>query len=324
MPKISIIIPVYNAEKFLAKCLDSVLMQTFTDFECILINDGSLDNSPAICAEYSEKDARIKIIHKNNGGASSARNAGLDIALGEWIIFIDSDDWVHNNYLELLLTNALNNNCKLSICDKHYISEESSVKNLSHYSITFFDKDSAKKALFTSKKIGTETVCKLIKREYIYDIRFDTSIIVCEDGLFWFEIISKMNASDRIVYDSTPCYSYLRHENAITRSSAMIDNHMTIFSATKKMIQSETNKEIKKIIKSYETRIASGLCRILLEPGKFNIKTYNFYRKRIFFSLFYYLTDHDIKTKKKIIAIFYLFPLFYTFAKKVKRLTRLT
>jgi glycosyltransferase involved in cell wall biosynthesis len=85
MPKISVIVPVYNVEKYLAKCIDSILEQKFTDFECILINDGSPDNSPAICDEYAKKDERIKVIHKENGGVSSARNAGLDVAQGEWI-----------------------------------------------------------------------------------------------------------------------------------------------------------------------------------------------------------------------------------------------
>ena len=98
-PTISVIVPVYNAEKTLRRCVDSILAQTFEDFELILINDGSKDQSGDICDEYAAKDSRVKTIHKTNGGVSSARNAGLRIAQGEYIAFIDSDDYIDNDYL---------------------------------------------------------------------------------------------------------------------------------------------------------------------------------------------------------------------------------
>ena len=93
-PNISVIIPVYNAEATLRRCVDSVLSRTFTDFECLLINDGSKDRSGEICDEYARKDSRVRVFHKENGGVSSARNVGLDNARGEWITFVDSDDWI--------------------------------------------------------------------------------------------------------------------------------------------------------------------------------------------------------------------------------------
>lgn len=100
-PKISVIVPVYKAEKYLHRCVDSILAQTFTDFELILVDDGSPDNSGAICDEYAAKDNRVKVIHKENGGASDARNKGLDVAIGELLCFADSDDIVDNNFLEI-------------------------------------------------------------------------------------------------------------------------------------------------------------------------------------------------------------------------------
>jgi glycosyltransferase involved in cell wall biosynthesis len=103
MPVISVIVPVYNVEQYLCKCLDSILDQTFTDFELLLIDDGSPDRSGQICDEYAQKDSRIRVFHKENGGVSSARNLGLDNAKGKWIAFIDSDDWVDSTYLEHLL-----------------------------------------------------------------------------------------------------------------------------------------------------------------------------------------------------------------------------
>lgn len=92
-PKISVIVPIYNVERYLRLCLDSILTQTFTDFELLLINDGSSDGCPVICNEYAEKDARIRVFHKSNGGVASARNEGLDYAKGDWIMYIDGDDW---------------------------------------------------------------------------------------------------------------------------------------------------------------------------------------------------------------------------------------
>ena len=98
----SIIIPVYNSEKALRRCLDSILAQTMTDYECLLIDDGSTDSSGRICDEYAAKDERFRVFHKENGGVSSARNVGLDNAKGEWITFVDSDDSVEESFLESL------------------------------------------------------------------------------------------------------------------------------------------------------------------------------------------------------------------------------
>ena len=103
MPKVSIIVPVYNTEEYLSECIESILDQSFTDFELLLINDGSIDKSGKICDEYAKKDSRIVVIHKENGGVSSARNKGIEIAQGEWISFIDADDWITPLYLSDLI-----------------------------------------------------------------------------------------------------------------------------------------------------------------------------------------------------------------------------
>lgn len=102
MPEISIIVPVYNVEKYLPRCIDSILAQTFTNFELILVDDGSPDNCGAICDEYAQKDSRVVVIHKENQGVSSARNRGLDVAQGKYIMFCDSDDKVDARWCELL------------------------------------------------------------------------------------------------------------------------------------------------------------------------------------------------------------------------------
>ena len=117
---ISVIVPVYKVEKYIHRCVDSILAQTFTDFELILVDDGSPDNCGKICDEYAEKDNRIHVIHKENGGLSDARNAGIDWAFAnsdsEWITFIDSDDWIHPKYLEALYNAVKETGCEISIC----------------------------------------------------------------------------------------------------------------------------------------------------------------------------------------------------------------
>lgn len=102
-PKISVIVPVYNVEQYLPRCIESILAQTYNDFELLLINDGSSDNSGNICDEYAKNNSRVRVFHKENGGVSSARNMGLDNAQGEYVVFVDSDDFIRNKYLEILL-----------------------------------------------------------------------------------------------------------------------------------------------------------------------------------------------------------------------------
>ena len=104
MPLVSVIIPVYNVEKYLAECVDSVLNQTHRNIEVILVDDGSSDGSGAMCDAYAEQDERVRVIHKTNGGQSSARNAALEVMTGEWLLFVDSDDWIEPDTLEALLT----------------------------------------------------------------------------------------------------------------------------------------------------------------------------------------------------------------------------
>lgn len=117
MCRVSVIVPVYKAEKYIRRCLDSLLGQTLKDFELILVDDGSPDCSGAICDEYSQKDSRVRLIHKSNGGVSSARQAGLDVAVGEYVIHADPDDWVEADMLEELYRKAVESDADMVFCD---------------------------------------------------------------------------------------------------------------------------------------------------------------------------------------------------------------
>ncbi len=127
MPEVSVIIPVYRVEPYLCRCLDSVLAQSFTDFELILVDDGSPDNCGAICNAYAQQDNRVHVIHQKNGGPAAARNTGIDWAVShsdsEWIAFIDSDDWVHPDYLAYLYRAVQENDVKVSVCDFQRVNE---------------------------------------------------------------------------------------------------------------------------------------------------------------------------------------------------------
>ncbi len=116
-PLISVIVPVYNVEKYLRDCLDSIVNQTYKNLEIILVNDGSKDSSGAICDEYKNKDKRIQVVHKENGGLSSARNVGLDIAKGEYISFLDSDDYIHKEFIKKLYSLCVENNLDIAQCE---------------------------------------------------------------------------------------------------------------------------------------------------------------------------------------------------------------
>ena len=115
-PLISIIIPVYKVELYLKQCVESILIQTYLNIEVILVDDGSPDSCPQICDEYARKDYRIKVIHKSNGGLSDARNVGLNIAVGQYVVFVDSDDWIENTMVEHLLFACIKYNVEMATC----------------------------------------------------------------------------------------------------------------------------------------------------------------------------------------------------------------
>ena len=122
--KLSVVVPVYKVEKYLARCIESILEQSFADFELILVDDGSPDRCPAICDEYAQKDDRIKVIHQTNRGLSSARNAGIECASGEYIAFIDSDDFISKNMFSILMQNALDHQADISGCCAVLVAED--------------------------------------------------------------------------------------------------------------------------------------------------------------------------------------------------------
>ena len=127
---ISVIVPIYNVEKYVNKCVGSIVNQTYTNLEIILVDDGSPDRCPEICDEWAKKDSRIKVIHKKNGGLSDARNAGMKIASGDYIAFVDSDDWIAPEMYERLLMAIKNDNSDIAACAVKMVWEDGSSRTI--------------------------------------------------------------------------------------------------------------------------------------------------------------------------------------------------
>lgn len=233
MPKVSIIIPIYNVEKYLRRCIDSVRHQTMTNIEIILINDGSPDNSPLICEQYKKLDNRIKVIHKKNGGLASARNAGLKSAVGEYILFVDSDDWIEAETVEELVGVAEKyqvdfvrfrpmyagwpNHKDGSLCD---FGTESGLKEG-----IYTEKDIVKEIyprLFATPQLTLGVIVAAWRSLYRKDfleknkIMFDEDIRYSEDTIFSAKVVRA--ASSFYYLDGARYYHYFYNNNSITKS----------------------------------------------------------------------------------------------------------
>ena len=208
-PFFSIIIPVYNVEPYLRECLDSVLGQTFTDWEAICVDDGSTDNSGAILDEYAAKDNRFKVIHQQNAGVSAARNRGLEDAKGLWISFIDSDDYVTDDYLSFF--SSLDNKADLNFFN---IDEVHPSGKLVHYKkksceLQSINRHSTKLLYQQAFRHGVDafgwTVNKFVRAHSIDGLKFDEKISFFEDELFWIMACEKIQTFQ--ILDWTP-YRY--------------------------------------------------------------------------------------------------------------------
>lgn len=200
MPKVSVIVPVYNAEKYLPECVDSILAQTLRDIEVILVDDGSTDGSPALCDHYAKKDSRVHVIHKPNGRAASARNAGLKIAQGEYIAFVDSDDWIEPDmYEKMLVANA-----EVCLCDYiRFQGDNEFPFTQPNIRSGFYDKSQICKEIYphlvmdgVEYPITISNWAMLIKRSIIQEhgLSYREDILISEDAPFGSEVLYCANS----------------------------------------------------------------------------------------------------------------------------------
>lgn len=206
-PTISVIVPVYNTEKYLPRCIESVLAQTFVDWEMLLIDDGSTDASGSICDEYAAKDERIRVFHKENGGVSSARNLGLDNARGEWITFVDADDYIEENFLKSFEGNL---DADLVVGNMIICEAGKSPSDIDAHIVPgkYCPIQSVLKGNLT-KTVFCAPWGKLFRNDGIRDLRFDVGMTICEDTKFVYNYIAKAKDMRILSTDEASHYVYM-------------------------------------------------------------------------------------------------------------------
>lgn len=219
--KISIICPVYNAAKYLHKCIDSIIAQTLPEWELILVNDGSTDNSGIICDRYASEDLRIKVYHKHNSGVSAARQTGILNAHGEYSIHVDSDDWIEPNMLEELYYNAVSERADMVICNM-FKDDKNGAKVIKETPTDINNNDVIIRDLLCDKLHGSN--CNKLVRHSIYNefgIKYPTNINYCEDLLI---CLSMLVHPIKVIYINKAYYHYVVTDTSITHTGYHYEN----------------------------------------------------------------------------------------------------
>lgn len=259
--KVSVIVPIYNVEAYLCKCVDSILNQTYKNLEIILVDDGSPDRCGEICDEYARKDDRVKVIHKKNGGLSDARNAAIDIATGEWVTFIDSDDYASADYVETLYGVVDRNKCRVGVaCFVEFHEGENSDTKQPAYKELVFDKWKGIEKMFYQELFDTTAWCKIYHKS-LFDagIRFPYGIYY-EDVPTIYQLFLH---TDKVAFCNKRIYNYLLRSNSIEGQAFNVHK---LDSALKvlEMIGNHFD-ELKRIEKAVRCRMLSFCFHILLE-----------------------------------------------------------
>lgn len=218
--KISVIVPIYNVEKWLSKCINSILAQNFKDFELILINDGSTDNSEKICYKFLDHDNRVKYFYKKNGGLSSARNLGIKKATGKYIVFIDSDDYVDKNYLQYLYESVSKNNSQVAICNFNLVDEKGNILDTVVNRVHCAWNKNVDGKTILENIYGKNGICNIVAWNKIYLKDIFSNIEFAEGRFFEDEYINAplfWNVS-RVSIVNKALYNYVQRKGSITQS----------------------------------------------------------------------------------------------------------
>lgn len=234
MPEISVIVPVYNVEAYLSRCIDSVLSQTFRDFELILVDDGSTDGSPALCDWYAEQDSRVRVYHKENGGQSSARNVGVRYAEGEFIAFVDSDDWCSPYMLSYLHFLARSYSCDV-VSASYVLSDGADADFGGAYTETVVEGTDKILGFYLSQdKLGSKNDysvwAKLYKRTLFAHVEFPEGKIY-EDIIFNFKVLRHCS---RYVKSTRSIYAYFQRQQSTTKM-ALTKKHIALIDVAKEI-----------------------------------------------------------------------------------------
>ncbi|WP_303690572.1 glycosyltransferase family 2 protein [Megamonas hypermegale] len=306
MPIISIIVPVYNVEKYLKRCIESILNQTFKNFELLLLDDGSTDSSGSICDKYAKKDNRIIVKHKKNQGVSATRNLGIDIAKGEYITFVDSDDWIENDYLEKMYLKINEMNVPLLITG-HIEERNGIVKNtfiLDRERI--YTRTDIQLEFLKQEKFMWTVGDKIYNLKLIKNFRFDTELKIAEDMYFLWNVLKIINKVGYI-----PLYKYHYDKSASSTTSTPFSlKWMDSLKVKKKIYEDCKNISKKHKILSKMVYIGelSGLAKKAILSPKYNTKRLILYlqyyiRKNFLYCIFY--PESRVMTFRQRLGIMY-------------------
>ncbi|MFP4845824.1 glycosyltransferase family 2 protein [Winogradskyella sp. PE311] len=223
--KISVIVPIYRIEDYLPQCIESLLQQSFLDFELLLVDDGSPDNCPKICDDYAKLDSRVKVIHKVNGGLLSARKAGLEAALGEYISYVDGDDWVDKYYLDILYKLAEANSADLAVTG-HFREFNGKIETIKPANPGIYNEDDIKSSIlpnaiyngeFCEHGMSTYVWNKLFKKELLKKVLYDVpnDVVMGEDAAITYSYLA---ISKSLVISKVPLYYYRQRHDSIVKS----------------------------------------------------------------------------------------------------------
>jgi glycosyltransferase involved in cell wall biosynthesis len=236
-PLISVIVPVYNVEKYIERCLDSIINQTYNNLEIILVDDGTQDHSGDICDEYAKRDNRITVIHKANGGLSDARNCGIEHSTGEYLTFIDSDDYIDCDYVEFLF-NLVKKGYKLALCSLHVVyPKKSKACDLGSGKEIVVSGKECIEMLCYSEEVDTSAYAKLIHRSLFNSVRFPKGRIFEDHGTSYL----LFDQCDKIICGFVPKYYYVIRDNSIVTSPFSLKK-LDLIDMTNQMADYVSNK----------------------------------------------------------------------------------
>lgn len=300
--KISIIIPVYKAEKYLSKCVESVLSQTYSNWELLLIDDGSPDNSGVLCDEYASKDERIRAYHKENGGVSSARNYGLEKLTGEWVTFIDADDWLDSNALRESSKHFEDNDI-VRFSMELVFDTKNLLNNRRKQLIPSSDKKEILGRVLSRKSILG--VCGTVCRSVLFTgVRFNTNLVMAED---WLVTVQLMNNA-RSIRDLSDCfyfYNQLNEENCSNNPSVRkVENCLEAL----ELIEDELTdtKEWENVLRDCHCSLAKTLVNTILKSENTPCAFIQAYKKELIKFTFPPKNDivkSSLKTKEKFFLL---------------------
>lgn len=263
LDKISVIVPVYGVEQYLDACIQSIAEQTYENLEIILVDDGSRDRCPEICDTWAKKDARIRVIHKENGGLSSARNAGLAVATGEYIGFVDSDDYIHPRMYEILLEAMKENDVKMASCLSTPVKADGELPDIAkNADVTVLSVDQMLDGIFR-KQIGTSVWRKLYEKSIFEHIRFPEGEINEDYPL----IVPIARESGGMVWVKQVLYGYRTRPGSIT-NSGMMSRSPDILLKNFQRIQQQLEAYKGKIPGSYRFFVAANAYSVVLSVKK--------------------------------------------------------